>query len=134
MFGKRETKTSDIKAFLGKGSEFEGRLTFREAVRIDGNFKGEIASTDTLIIGSDGVIKAEIEVGSAIISGNVEGNIRAKDKVELHPPARVYGNIKAPRLVILEGAIFEGNCQMENIVEEKKEDMKRPTLLSRLEQ
>lgn len=132
MFGIGEKKNRDIKAFLGKGSEFEGKLTFREAVRIDGNFNGEITSTDTLIIGSDAVIKAEIDVGSAVISGNVEGEIRAREKLELHPPARVYGIIKTPKLVILEGAVFEGSCQMVNI-EEKKEETKRPTLLSRLE-
>lgn len=133
MFGIGEKKNSDIKAFLGKGSEFEGKLTFREAVRIDGNFKGEITSTDTLIIGSDAVIKAEIDVGSAVISGNVEGEIRAREKLELHPPARVYGVIKTPKLVILEGAVFEGSCQMINIEEDKSGEMKRPTLLSRVE-
>lgn len=132
MFGRKDAG-SDIRAFLGKGSEFEGRLVFHETVRIDGNFKGEISSSDTLIIGSDAVVKAEIEVGRAIISGVVEGNIRAREKVELHPPAKVSGTIKTPKLVVIDGALFEGNCRMVNIEEEKKEETRRPTLLSRLE-
>ena len=133
MIRRKESAGSDIKAFLGKGSEFEGRLTFHETVRIDGNFKGQIISEDTLVIGDDAVVSAEIEVGKAVISGKVEGNIRARDRLELHPPARVSGSITTPKLVIIEGALFEGHCKMVNIEEEKKEETKRPTLLNRLE-
>lgn len=133
MIRRKESGASDIKAFLGKGSEFEGKLTFHETVRIDGNFKGQIISDDTLIIGDDAIVNAEIEVGKAVISGTVEGKIRTRERLELHPPARVSGSIMTPKLVIIEGAIFEGHCQMVNIEEEKKEETKRPTLLNRLE-
>ncbi len=133
MLRRKESTISDIKAFLGKGSEFDGKLTFHETVRIDGNFKGQIISKGTVIIGDDAVVKAEIEVGSAVISGNVEGNINVGERLELHPPARVTGSIKTPKLIIIEGALFEGHCQMLNLGEEKKEETKRPTLLNRLE-
>jgi len=133
MIGRRESNASDIKAFLGKGSEFEGKLTFNQTVRIDGNFKGQIISTGTLIIGDDAVINAEIEVGTAVISGNIVGGITAREQLELHPPAKVSGTIKTPKLIIIEGAIFDGSCQMSNIEEETKEETKRPTLLSRVE-
>lgn len=133
MIRRKEAAGSDIKAFLGKGSEFEGKLTFHETVRIDGNFKGQIVSDDTLIIGDDAVINAEIEVGKAVISGTVEGNIKAGESLELHPPAKVTGNIRTPKLVIIEGAILEGRCQMVNMEKEKEEETKRPTLLNRLE-
>jgi cytoskeletal protein CcmA (bactofilin family) len=133
MMGRRESAASDVKAFLGKGSEFEGKLIFHDTVRIDGSFKGEIASKDTLIIGDGAVVKAEIEVGRAIVSGNVEGSIMARERLEIHPPARVSGSIKTPKLIVVEGAIFEGNCRMVNVEEEKGEETKRPTLLSRLE-
>lgn len=131
MIRRRSSESSDIKAFIGKGSEFEGKLTFNETVRIDGNFTGQIISKDTLIIGDEAVIHAEICVGKAIISGTVEGNIKAREKVELHPPAKVTGSIITPKLVVLEDAIFEGNCQMK--VSDEAEEVKRPTLLSRLE-
>ena len=133
MLGRRQSSASDIKAFLGKGSEFEGKLTFNETVRIDGNFKGQIISTGTLIIGDDAVINAEIEVGTAVVSGKIEGGITAREQLELHPPAKVSGTIKTPKLIIIEGAIFDGSCQMSNIEEDKKEETKRPTLLARLD-
>lgn len=133
MIERRKSVASDIKAFLGKGSEFEGKLVFHETVRIDGNFKGQIISTGTLIVGDTAVVNAEIEVGAAVICGKVEGNITARERLELHPPANVSGSIRTPKLVIIEGAILEGNCQMSNIVEENKEETKRPTLLTRLD-
>ena len=133
MIRRRESGASDIKAFLGKGSEFEGKLTFQETVRIDGNFKGQITSSGSLIIGDTAVVVAEIEVGTAIISGNVEGNIKARERLELHPPAKVLGSIITPKLVVIEGSIFEGNCRMSDIRDEKKEEPKKPTLLTRLE-
>src|SRR4030065_2319922 len=120
MIGRRESNASDIKAFLGKGSEFEGKLTFNQTVRIDGNFKGQIISTGTLIIGDDAVINAEIEVGTAVISGNIVGGITAREQLELHAPAKVSGTIKTPKLIIIEGAIFDGSCQLKNIEEEDR--------------
>lgn len=133
MIGRRESGASDIKAFLGKGSEFDGKLTFNETVRIDGNFKGQITSTGTLIIGDTAVVNAEIEVGTAVISGKVDGTMKATEKIELHPPAKLSGTIRTPKLIIKEGAVFDGNCQMSNIEEERKEGTKRPTLLTRVE-
>ncbi len=133
MIRRKAQEASDIKAFLGKGSEFEGKLTFNETVRIDGNFTGQIISSDTLIIGDGAVVKAEISVGRAIISGTVEGNIRARERLELHATARVTGSVNVPKLVIMEGAIFEGSCQMGVVEDTGREGSKRPTLLNRLE-
>lgn len=131
--GRRDSGANDIKAFLGKGSEFEGKLTFHETVRIDGSFKGHIISTGTLIIGDTAAVFAEIEVGTALISGNVEGNIIAKERLELHPPAKVTGSLRTPKLIVKEGAIYDGNCQMGSVREEKKDEIKRPTLLNKME-
>jgi cytoskeletal protein CcmA (bactofilin family) len=102
----------DVKAILGKGSEFEGKLRFEGTVRIDGNFKGEVHSAGTLIVGEHALIEGDMEVDSAVISGKVTGNVYAKSKVELLAPAKLKGNIQAPTLVIQEGVSFDGNCQM----------------------
>ena len=102
-----------INALLGKGSEFEGKLVFQGTVRIDGKFKGEIISSDKLLIGEHAEVDAEIKVDSVIIGGNVTGNIEAKSRVEIHAPARLKGNIKTPTLVIEEGVLFDGSCSME---------------------
>lgn len=101
-----------VNALLGKGSEFEGKLNFEGAVRIDGVMKGEIISKDKLIVGESAKVEAEINVGSAIISGEVVGNITASSEVELIAPAKVTGNIKTPSLIIQKGVIFDGNCSM----------------------
>jgi len=113
--GKPETvKTSStLNALLGKGSEFEGKLVFEGTVRIDGNFKGEIYSTDTLIIGDTANIEADIKVDNIIVNGNVKGNITAKNKTELHAPGQFVGNIKTGSLMIEDGVIFNGQCTMD---------------------
>ena len=120
MFGRKETtmkkdvslEKREIKAFLGPGSQFEGKLLFDEIVRLDGAFRGEITSRDTLIVGDTADIQAEIIVGSLILSGRFKGNIKANGKVELRAPARVEGNIETPTLVIEEGVLFNGNLIM----------------------
>lgn len=112
----REMKTTEqINALLGKGSEFEGKLTFTGTVRIDGKFTGEIYSKDILIIGDGAKVKADIESGTIIVSGEVNGNIRALKKLEILAPGRLHGNITTPVLLIEEGVIFQGNCQMEDV-------------------
>ncbi|MBW1798663.1 MAG: polymer-forming cytoskeletal protein [Deltaproteobacteria bacterium] len=102
-----------INAFLGKDTEFEGKLSFTGAVRIDGRFKGEIFTEGTLILGEAAVVESDIEASHIIISGEVHGNILAKSRIEIHAPGRVFGNIQAPVVTIDEGVVFEGNCQMQ---------------------
>ncbi len=99
-------------ALLGKGSEFEGKLTFEGTVQIDGRFSGEIVSDGTLIIGEGAEVQAEIRCGSVVVQGNVVGNITATDTVELVAPAALRGNIVSPALHIGKGVFFDGNCQM----------------------
>ena len=104
----------DVHTLLGKGSEFEGKLSFEGQVRIDGKYSGHISTKDTLVIGEGARVNAEIQAGTVIVNGMVEGNIRATSMVELHPPARVKGSIESPALSIDKGVIFEGTCKMES--------------------
>ena len=112
---RRPAPMGEVNALLGRGSEFEGKLTFEGTVRIDGLFSGQIFTEDTLIVGEGAVLRAEIEVGTIIINGEVLGNVRAKNGVEIHAPGRLKGNVITPNLQIDRGVIFEGTCQMENI-------------------
>jgi len=107
--------TGEINTLLGRGAEFEGKLTFEGTVRIDGRLRGEIFTDDILVIGEGADVQAEIQVGVVIVEGSVNGDIRAKRAVELHAPARVRGNIVTPSLFIDKGVIFEGNCKMEGV-------------------
>jgi cytoskeletal protein CcmA (bactofilin family) len=112
---KVSTRAGDVHTLLGKGSEFEGKLSFEGQVRIDGKYSGQIATRDVLVIGEGAKVSAEISAGTVIINGTVEGNIKATGLVELHPPARVKGSIETPALSMDKGVIFEGQCKMENL-------------------
>lgn len=119
-FMKREeeavaTRPGEVHTLLGKGSEFEGKLTFEGQVRIDGKFSGQIFTKDTLVIGDGARVTAEITAGTVIINGTVEGNIRATQLIELHQPGRVKGTLETPALSVDRGVIFEGSCKMENL-------------------
>ena len=111
---RKETplEKSEIKAFLGPGSKFEGKLFFDEIVRLDGVFKGEINSRDTLIIGETADIEGDVEVGTFILSGQFKGNVKATTRVELRRPAQINGTIEAPILVIEEGVVLNGSISM----------------------
>ena len=102
----------NISAIIGLGTEFKGQLLFDGVIRLDGRFSGEIQSSGTLIIGETANVSAEIKVDTVIVSGEVHGNIIAQNRVEFHAPARHYGNIVSPVLIIDEGVLFEGNCEM----------------------
>lgn len=103
---------ADIKAFLGPGSRFEGKLSFDEMVRLDGKFSGEITSSDTLIVGESAEIEGQIAVGALILSGRFKGDIKAASRVELHCPARVEGTIETPIVQIEEKVVFNGQITM----------------------
>ncbi|MFC1494635.1 polymer-forming cytoskeletal protein [Thermodesulfobacteriota bacterium] len=105
----------EINAFLGKDTEFEGKLSFKGAVRIDGHFKGEIFTEGTLIVGESAVIQSDIHVSHIIVSGEITGNIMADNRIEIHAPGKVFGNIQSPAVIIEEGVIFEGNCRMQTL-------------------
>src|SRR3954470_53768 len=106
--------SSEVTTLLGRGSEFEGKLSFEGTVRIDGKLSGEIFTDDVLIVGEGAEIKAEINVGAIVIEGTVQGNIHAKRSVEIRTPAKVRGNITTPSLFIEKGVLFDGTCQMES--------------------
>ncbi len=105
-------------AVLGKGSEFEGKLSFEGMVRIDGTFSGQITTNDTLIVGEGARVAAEISCGSIVVRGEVNGNVKAKTSVELHHPAKVRGDITTPSLVVEKGVVFQGASKMENLDKE----------------
>ncbi|MBI3611365.1 MAG: polymer-forming cytoskeletal protein [Nitrospirae bacterium] len=109
---EKDTAGNDIIAFLGKGTEFKGVITYHGTIRIDGHVEGEIITEGILIVGEGAVIHAEISAGTVVSGGKIAGNITALEKVQLLPTAILDGSIKAPLLIIEEGVRFNGNCQM----------------------
>ncbi len=105
----------EVNAVLGRGTEFEGKLTFEGEVRLAGKFTGQIFSKDKLQIDDTAKVSAEITAGSVVVFGEVNGNIKAAQLVELKANAKVRGNIETPSLMIERGVLFEGAAKMENL-------------------
>jgi cytoskeletal protein CcmA (bactofilin family) len=110
--GSGSPEQSEITAFLGKGTEFKGVLSFTGTIRVDGKVEGEVVSKDTLIAGDGAFLQGEITVGTLISSGKVVGNVNASQKVHVIAPANIEGNIRTPKLIVEEGVIFNGKCEM----------------------
>jgi len=102
---------SKILTFLGEGTTFKGTLGFQGTIRIDGRFEGEIdAPNGTLVIGDKANVDSNVRVAGIVISGKINGNITAADRIEAHVPARITGNITAPTIVVNKGVLFTGRC------------------------
>lgn len=101
-----------VTGVIDQGCEFEGKLCFHGTLRINGAFKGEIFTPDTLIIGETARIQGNVDAGVVIISGEVVGNVKARHRVEIHRPAVFKGDIYAPSLSVDEGVVFEGSSKM----------------------
>ena len=98
--------------FLGKDALFKGELSFKGTLCIDGEFEGQIITSDTLIITQGGIIEADIQAGTVICEGLVKGNIVASRKVELLPCSNITGDIQSPSIIIEVGAKLDGKCEM----------------------
>ena len=109
----RDIKEGRLSGYVGNGTVLTGETAFQAMLRIDGHLTGRVTSENgTLIIGATGRVDANIMVAAAMINGTVNGDIVAMDKIELGRTARVVGNIQTPKLIIEDGATFEGGCTM----------------------
>jgi cytoskeletal protein CcmA (bactofilin family) len=97
---------------IDRGCELEGRFRFSGTLVINGKFRGELHSSDTLLVGESAELEAQVRVGAAIISGRVTGSVTARERVELRASARIAGDIVTPSLVLEEGVVFDGRCSM----------------------
>ena len=102
----------EINVFCGKDSVFNGKIISEGIFRLDGKIEGEILHRGTLILGETAVIKGKLEVHAMTLNGMVEGEVTAKERVEILDKGRLYGTISTPIIVIQDGGVFEGNCDM----------------------
>ncbi len=109
---EKKKDVEEVRAFLGKGAEFIGKLIFNGAVRIDGDFQGEVYGQGSLVIGEGALVKANIAVNSVYIGGDVQGNIDVKEKINIHSTGKFYGDVRTPVFIMEEGALFEGRSHM----------------------
>lgn len=103
-----------MNTIIGKDSILEGTIKVQGGVRIDGAVKGRISASESLTVGDSGTVEAELAVKTAVIGGKVFGNIFAQDKIELQSKAVVEGDITTKNLVVEEGAVFHGRCNMKD--------------------
>jgi cytoskeletal protein CcmA (bactofilin family) len=109
-------KTDKDIQMLGPQAVLEGNLVFEGSLFMNGHAKGTIESrSGSIVVGEDAVIHADIFVRTATINGEINGSIRATERIEIHRPARVYGDLNAPIVRIEAGVIFEGNCMIKPI-------------------
>jgi len=104
--------SEDLNGFMDEGTEFHGELRFQDTFRIDGRLTGKIVSEHTLIVGESGKVDAEIDCGVVSIRGTVSGRVNGRQRIELLAGSKVQATLVSPRLVIEEGAFFQGQCDM----------------------
>ena len=121
---------SDFPTVIGPDAKFKGELSFEKSVKILGGFEGRIATNGNLVVAPEGVIQADIEAGTITVEGEISGNVAAKDIVELKNTARLQGDLRCERLIVVDGARFVGHCNVGNGTADKTEPAKksaRPT-------
>jgi len=101
-----------ITTTLGRETDFNGVMRFKDSLKIDGAFSGEIVSSGFLYVEQGATITANIRVGSVVVGGTVKGNIEATEKLEMLTTGKVFGNIRTAKLKIADGVVFEGKCEM----------------------
>lgn len=116
MFTKRDESgpvTSEkVDTILGKGTEFTGQIKSSGIVRIEGKLDGELETSQDLIIAQEASVKAQVKARHAVISGTYHGNLDLSGKLEIKSTGRVFGNIKVSGIIIEDGGVFEGECNM----------------------
>lgn len=115
MWDKNKKEVEEVRAFLGKGAEFIGKLIFNGTVRIDGDFQGEVHGQGALVVGEGALVKANIAVNSIYIGGDVQGNIDVKEKINIHSTGKFFGDVRTPVFIMEEGALFEGRSHMSEV-------------------
>ena len=101
-----------MNTIIGKDTVITGTLDIKGALRVDGTVNGKIISSDCVTIGASGTVEAEIEANTAVIAGKLSGNIHATEKIELQAKCEMSGDLKTKSLVIEQGAVFCGACNM----------------------
>lgn len=124
--GGKSNGSSDWAGFIDSGVSFEGKLTVCGMFRIDGELKGNIIAENGLLLGENAKVEGQIDASEVTISGRFDGQIFAKDRVEIQPKGVVTGEIHTPCLIIQPGGILDGQCHMLSSASEAHEPIAIP--------
>ena len=118
MFGEKKDKGAEpqkraaLDTVIGPGAEIAGDVTVKAGARIDGRVKGNVSCQGELVIGKEGLVEGEVKAASAVLAGRITGKLLVEGKAELSSTARMEGDVACSKLVIEEGAFFQGHCHM----------------------
>jgi cytoskeletal protein CcmA (bactofilin family) len=130
--GQTTVPSNGKPTYLDATVKVSGKLTFEAPVVIDGQIDGEINALQTSVaVGKTATIKAKIQVQSITVGGVVDGEINASQRIELQPSAKVKGSLTAPKIVIMDGALFDGTCSMQP--KAQRDDARKPGVASKEE-
>ncbi len=97
---------------IGSNISIDGDISGSDSVTVLGTVRGSISTKDQVTIATSGRVEASVDSASVEVSGSVEGNVTASDKVEIKSGGKLIGDVKAPRILIADGAAFKGNINM----------------------
>ncbi len=106
------TSDDDSRNVLNADVELQGTLRFAETLSFDGKLDGDIVSEGNLTLGDHAVVRGNINVNSVVVRGKINGNITAREKIDVKAKTELFGDIRAARLVIEEGVIFVGQSEV----------------------
>jgi len=118
MFGSKksmENTVEQVETIVGKGTCLKGVITAKGSIRIDGQLDGELEAEGDVVVGPTGILKANIKARKATLAGSVHGNVNVNDKLELLPTAKLVGDVNVGSIIIGEGALFQGACEMKRV-------------------
>jgi len=102
----------EFPTILGPDANFKGELSFEKGMRLMGRFEGKVNTPGRLHVAREAKMHADVEAGAIIVEGEVQGNLSANDRIELKQSARYEGDLRATKLVVDEGAIFNGHVSV----------------------
>jgi cytoskeletal protein CcmA (bactofilin family) len=105
-------KGEEYSTVIGTDAQFKGELTFQGGVRVDGHFEGTIQTPGKVFVSKGGKLKAEVKAGTVALEGQVDGNVTAEDRIELRATSQLRGDVRAAKLLVVEGATFVGRCEV----------------------
>jgi cytoskeletal protein CcmA (bactofilin family) len=112
---KKEKGSDRISTFIGADASIDGNIDFKGTIRVDGSVQGKITSeSGTVVVGEKAVVNAEVNVKVAVIMGELNGTVEARERIEVYSPGRLGGDIQAPVLSIEPGGVFNGRCAMKS--------------------
>lgn len=124
--GGKAGKSSEWAGFIDSGVCFEGKITVSGMFRIDGEVKGNIVAESGLLLGERARVEGQIDASDVTIAGRFDGQIFARDRVEIQPKGVVTGEIHSPCLVIQPGGVLDGQCHMLASASEEHEPIAIP--------